>query len=404
MISALMSIYEPAEDSFLLQQYVKEYATGRVLDLGTGSGIQAFTAIAKGEVREVVAVDINTKAVQEMESKIKEEKLRKIKAVRSDLFEHISGAFNTIIFNPPYLPQDKGIEDKTLYGGKKGWELIERFFEGVEEHLFPDGIVLLLFSSLTNKQKVDEIIEQHLYAAELLGRKKMAFEELYVYKVVKTPLRLEFERRGMEKIAFFAQGKRGRIFTGRWNKNITVKSHFSKKELVKVALKVEREDSIAIERLANEAKWLQRLNKEEIGPHFLFAGKNYVGYEFVEGRHIMGWMEKASREEVIWLLKDVLEQCYLMDKMGVNKEEMHHPVKHILVNGENRPILIDFERCVQTEHPQNVTQFVEFWCRIGEVLQKKGIVLAKEKLRQMAKGYKDTLDEAHFQQILGMVR
>ena len=58
-----MDIYQPAEDSYLLQKFVRRFATGRVIDMGTGSGIQALTAIEVPSVREVVAVDINPKAV-----------------------------------------------------------------------------------------------------------------------------------------------------------------------------------------------------------------------------------------------------------------------------------------------------------------------------------------------------
>ena len=57
-----MDIYEPAEDSYLLQKYVKELAIGRVLDMGTGSGIQAITALKNLQVRLVLAVDINPEA------------------------------------------------------------------------------------------------------------------------------------------------------------------------------------------------------------------------------------------------------------------------------------------------------------------------------------------------------
>ena len=35
-------LYEPREDSRLLAKYAKKYAKGLVLDIGTGSGIQAL--------------------------------------------------------------------------------------------------------------------------------------------------------------------------------------------------------------------------------------------------------------------------------------------------------------------------------------------------------------------------
>ena len=85
--------------------------------------------------------------------------MRKIKTIKSDLFENVEGHFNVILFNPPYLPQDKGIEDIALYGGKKGWEISEKFFNEVSKYLFSDGRMLFLFSSLTNKEKINEIID-----------------------------------------------------------------------------------------------------------------------------------------------------------------------------------------------------------------------------------------------------
>ena len=51
-------IYEPREDSILLEKYVKQYAKGFVLDIGTSSGIQALAASKSKKVKEVLATDI----------------------------------------------------------------------------------------------------------------------------------------------------------------------------------------------------------------------------------------------------------------------------------------------------------------------------------------------------------
>ena len=56
-------VYRPAEDSHLLSKHVNRLVHGEVLDMGTGSGIQAITAALKQEVESVVAVDINPKAL-----------------------------------------------------------------------------------------------------------------------------------------------------------------------------------------------------------------------------------------------------------------------------------------------------------------------------------------------------
>ncbi|MEW5896248.1 MAG: methyltransferase [Nanoarchaeota archaeon] len=438
-----MDIYEPAEDSYLLQKFVRKYASGRVLDLGTGSGIQALTAAGNSQVKEVIAADTNETAVAQLQEKIKKNRLKKIKTktkaetkiktktkikaktrkikiikvIKSNLFEKITGKFDTIIFNPPYLPQDSGIEDAALYGGKKGWELSEQFFARVSKYLSSEGIILFLFSSLTDKKKIEEIIFRNLLRFRQLGAEKIAFEELFVYEVCKTSLLIALEGKGITGISYFTHGKRGDIFTGR-------------KKKIKVAIKVKRKESKAVERIQNEAGWLKVLNKKGIGPRLLFYGRDFLVYKFVDGDFILDWTkddvrvkeseknkstkkEKKAKEdkkdkknkkenktkEIKKMLVNVLKQCFTLDLLKVNKEEMHHPYKHVLINKKNIPVLIDFERCHKTSRPQNVTQFVEFICRREQELKKKNILIAVSRLRAAAKKYKNKINEKNFKQI-----
>jgi len=385
-----MAIYEPAEDSYLLQKFIREYAVGRVLDLGTGSGIQALTAVKVSAVREVVAVDINKEAISSLNAVIREKKLRKISALQGDLFSSVSGMFHLIIFNPPYLPQDAGIKDQALYGGKKGWEVSARFFKEVSQYLFPDGKILFLFSSLTNKAKIEEILDHHLLSFQEVGREKVAFEELYVYVIEKSPLLRELEGKGLSEIEYFTHGKRGEIFTGLLDQNRFIKKHLpAKKELQKVAIKVKKKESEALESINNEAKWLPQLNREGIGPRFLFSGNNYVAYEFVEGEFIIDWIKSQQKAEIGRVLGKILEQGFTLDRLKVNKEELHHPQKHIIITSLCEPIFIDFERCKETSRPKNVTQLIEFICRLEQELREKKITFNVKQLRQWSKEYKE---------------
>ena len=47
-------VYEPREDSLMLADYIKNYAKGSVLDVGTGSGILAHTAAKNPKVTKVL--------------------------------------------------------------------------------------------------------------------------------------------------------------------------------------------------------------------------------------------------------------------------------------------------------------------------------------------------------------
>ena len=173
-------VYEPQEDSYLLLEQVKKLAHGRVLDMGTGSGILAMAAALKDDVREVIAADIDPEAVKELRSK----KAKKIKIVQSDLFMNVGGNFDVIIFNPPYLPDEEKDDDVALAGGKKGHELIERFLHDAKNYLNKDGFILIIFSNMTGREEVDRIVKTEGFSSELLESRSLAFfEELYVYKI-----------------------------------------------------------------------------------------------------------------------------------------------------------------------------------------------------------------------------
>ena len=165
-------IYEAREDSFLLMKYIKNYAKGEILDIGTGSGILAKEASKHGNV---LAVDIDQDALDLV-------KKLGIKARKSYLFSNVKESFDLIIFNPPYLPEDQEEDEdskKITTGGKNGYEIIERFFCKAKKYLKKDGKILIVFSSLTGD--VFKIMEKYGFEFRILEKEKLFFEELYVF-------------------------------------------------------------------------------------------------------------------------------------------------------------------------------------------------------------------------------
>ena len=147
----------------------------KVLDLGTGSGIQALEAKALGA--EVLASDINQACVKHTNN-------LGIKTVQSNLFENIKGTFDIIIFNPPYLPEEPlEPEDSKLSttGGKKGNEILIKFLKQAKNHLEKNGKILIVFSSLT--PEVDKLLNEMDYKFKKLDEEKIDFETLYVYLI-----------------------------------------------------------------------------------------------------------------------------------------------------------------------------------------------------------------------------
>ncbi len=171
-------IYQPAEDSYLLSKVLENFLLKidnrklKVLEIGSGLGIQLLT-LKKFGVKNILGVDINKKAVQHCK------KLGFNSSV-SDLFEKVSGKYDVIIFNPPYLPEDsREPEDSRIAttGGKKGSEIINKFLKQAKNHLAKNGRIFLVTSSLTKG------LDFAGYLKKKVGEEKIFFEELRVWEL-----------------------------------------------------------------------------------------------------------------------------------------------------------------------------------------------------------------------------
>ncbi|EMA66515.1 methyltransferase [Halorubrum aidingense JCM 13560] len=174
-------VYQPAEDSGLLAEAAVEAAHGRVLEVGTGSGWVA-ERIAADRGLDVVGSDLNPHAARQARD-------RGVEAVVADLLAPFrADAFDTVCFNPPYLPTDPDNEwddwmEHALSGGESGRELIEPFLADVGRVLAPEGVVLLLVSSLTGYDAVLELIEASGFDHEVVVEDSFPFETLTVLRL-----------------------------------------------------------------------------------------------------------------------------------------------------------------------------------------------------------------------------
>lgn len=151
----------------------------RVLDMGTGSGIIGITLglELKERAREVVLADISPQALD----LALENAMRlgaRVSTIQTDLFENIplekpaprpqetdsSGSvpqgkgnhveqetrFDVIVANLPYIANGEELAPEVmkdphtaLFGGPKGWEIIERFLAHARDYLNENGFVAL---------------------------------------------------------------------------------------------------------------------------------------------------------------------------------------------------------------------------------------------------------------------
>lgn len=181
---------------------------------------------------------------------------------------------------------------------------------------------------------------------------------------------------------YFSKGKRGFIYL----------SSYKNKKFV---IKVKNPDSSASNIVLREFENNVLLNKHGIGPMVFYfdSERDFLIREFVDGVSFFDWVKTVKSKHV--LLKfflNVLDQCKVMDSIGLNKFEMNRPHKDLLVVND-LPVIIDFERCKLSVKPKNVTQFIQFVLsgNLKKYLLGFGVLLNRDRLIFLSNSYKSAL-------------
>ncbi len=170
-------VYEPAEDTFLLAENLAVGENDIALDVGTGTGLIALLMARKAS--HVLGVDINPIAVELAEENARLNGIENVEFRLSDLFENVSGKFDVITFNAPYLPgEPEEPIDLALVGGKTGREVLDRFIEEVPGYLRAGGTVQIVQSSITGVEETIERLEKAGFTAKVAAKRHVFFEDI----------------------------------------------------------------------------------------------------------------------------------------------------------------------------------------------------------------------------------
>nr|WP_321223226.1 methyltransferase [uncultured Psychroserpens sp.] len=153
------------EHLILFENFLNYYKGPKktAIDVGIGCGVLSLQMI-NHKFQKVFATDINPNAIFGLQESMSDTKLsRKIELDCANLFGKWSKQTELIVFNPPWLPETRTLEnlDKAMYYNET---LFEDFFHHAKKRLLPNGQIVLIFSNLAQITKMTNVnpIEKEL--------------------------------------------------------------------------------------------------------------------------------------------------------------------------------------------------------------------------------------------------
>lgn len=136
------------------QPWIAPAKIRRILDIGTGSGCIAIAGALAMPAAQVDASDVSEDALAVAAINIAAHGVQaRVRAVRSDVFDGLSGErYDVIVSNPPYvgdaemaeLPPEYRHEPATgLHSGSDGLDVVQRILGGAAAHLQPHGLLIV---------------------------------------------------------------------------------------------------------------------------------------------------------------------------------------------------------------------------------------------------------------------
>ncbi len=153
-------VFAPTATSDLLGRAVLSEVrdTDRVLDVGTGSGVNAILAASRS--REVIGVDINPHAVlAARENAARNGVGDRTRFLESDVFDAIEGAFDLIVCDPPFRwfrPRD--VLEASI--ADEGYAALRRFMAELPDRLTREGRALVFFGTSGDMGYLLRLIER----------------------------------------------------------------------------------------------------------------------------------------------------------------------------------------------------------------------------------------------------
>lgn len=129
-----------------------------------------------------------------------------------------------------------------------------------------------------------------------------------------------------------------------------------------VAIKMRRSDS-PVKSMEYEARMLKIANSVNVGPHIFSYTRDFIIMEYIHGSEISSWISSLdieSSEKLRKVLRACFEDCYKLDRIGLDHGELSDASRHVIIDERLKPVIIDFSNASTTRKVSNVTSFFSY--------------------------------------------
>lgn len=200
------SVYEPAEDSFLLmdalsndREYLKNLKPEIIFEIGVGSGtvtcfIQKLLLYCLPNHHYLsFGTDLNSKALQCTISTCKTNNLSVSELVQCDLIsafqKRLNHSVDVLIFNPPYVPTEnepQNLIECCWAGGPTGRSSLDRLIPQIPDFLSLKGCFYLIALKSNNIPEILKKASEIGLNGRVFCERKCGREHLFVLKFIKS--------------------------------------------------------------------------------------------------------------------------------------------------------------------------------------------------------------------------
>lgn len=167
------------------------------------------------------------------------------------------------------------------------------------------------------------------------------------------------------------------------------------------ALKIRRTDADR-KTMDEEARFHKMANNVGVGPRLEGQTKNLIAMEYIPGQNIVEWVgDTTKKSKMCSVARAILEQCFRLDRAGLDHGELSRLTRHIIVSDSS--YIIDFESASTTRKTSNVTAAAQSIFLYGIVANKVKKILGntdREKVIHALRSYKHFHTRANFDAVL----